>query len=245
MKDDRSIIPASDKKSYISSMFDSIAGRYDFLNHFLSAGTDRYWRNRAIARIGKHKKNPSILDVATGTGDLALAALKLDPVKVTGIDISAGMLEIGLKKIKKMGLEDKITLIPGDSECIPFSDGTFDVSMVAFGVRNFSDPGKGLKEMRRVLKDDGMIMVLEFSRPRNIFFRSIFYLYFRKVLPFFGRMISGDKEAYTYLPESVVIFPDNQEFLDLMLAAGFNGVKQIKLSGGIASIYTGFKGPAQ
>jgi demethylmenaquinone methyltransferase/2-methoxy-6-polyprenyl-1,4-benzoquinol methylase len=245
MKDDRSIIPASDKKSYISSMFDSIAVRYDFLNHFLSAGTDRYWRRKAIAQIGKHKKNPSILDVATGTGDLALAALRLDPVNVTGIDISDGMLEIGYEKIKKLGLEHKINLIPGDSESIPFSDGSFDVSMVAFGVRNFSDPGKGLEEMRRVLKNNGMIMVLEFSRPSNVLFRSLFYLYFRKVLPFFGRMISGDREAYTYLPESVIIFPDNQEFLDLMLSAGFTGVKQTKLTGGIASIYTGFKGTAQ
>lgn len=245
MKDKQQFVTASDKKSYVSSMFDSIAGRYDFLNHFLSAGTDRYWRRKAIKQIGKHKKKPSILDVATGTGDLALASLRIDPVKVTGIDISSGMLEIGQEKIKRLGVEDKIQLIHGDSENIPLPDETFDVAMVAFGVRNFSDPVRGMKEMRRVLKKDGMIMVLEFSRPRNAIFKSLFYIYFRRILPFFGRIISGDSEAYTYLPESVAVFPDNIEFMRLMQDAGYLNVRQTKLTGGIASIYTGFKATEQ
>ncbi len=234
-----------DKKAAVESMFDSIAWRYDFLNHFLSFGIDRLWRKKAIRMIARHSKNPYILDVATGTGDLAIAAMKIRPVKIAGIDISQNMLEIGRKKIEKSGLKDKIELLQGDSENIPFADDTFDVAMVAFGVRNFSDPVKGLTEMKRVLKDGGLIMVLEFSKPTSFPFRPVYNFYFRNILPFFGKLFSKDKAAYNYLPDSVMKFPDNKEFLKLMNEAGFSDTQQLKLTGGVASIYTGIKLPVQ
>lgn len=229
------------KKVAVESMFDSIAWRYDFLNHFLSFNFDRFWRRRAIKIISESYKSPVILDVATGTADLAIAAMKLDPSKITGIDISNRMLEIGKEKIRKRGLSGKIELMPGDSEKIPFCNDIFDVAMVAFGVRNFSDPLKGLMEMNRVIRNRGMIMVLEFSKPSDFPFKPIYNLYFRNILPFFGRLFSNDKAAYRYLPESVMKFPDNEEFLKLLVQAGFSDLHQIKLTGGVASIYTGIK----
>jgi demethylmenaquinone methyltransferase / 2-methoxy-6-polyprenyl-1,4-benzoquinol methylase len=231
----------SDKRAAVESMFDSIAWRYDFLNHFLSMGIDKLWRRKAIKIISFHCKNPEILDVATGTGDLAIASLKLNPASVTGIDISKKMLAIGREKIEKKGLNGSITLLEGDSESMPFQDDAFDVAMVAFGVRNFSDPLKGLSEMRRVLRNRGMVMVLEFSKPTGFPFRNIYKFYFLNILPFFGRVFSKDSSAYTYLPESVMKFPDNEDFLHLLRSAGFEATRQIKLTGGIASIYTGIK----
>lgn len=230
---------AADKKKTVESMFDSIAWRYDFLNHFLSFGIDRLWRNKAISIISEHKQSPHILDVATGTADLAIAALKIHPLSVKGIDISEKMLETGKKKLIEKGLSDKIELFQADSENIPFADATFDVAMAAFGVRNFADPLKGLSEMRRVLKNDGLVMILEFSKPTGFPFRNIYNFYFRNILPVFGRMFSKNKNAYNYLPESVMKFPDNEEFLDILMKAGFTHTCQVKLTGGIASIYTG------
>jgi demethylmenaquinone methyltransferase / 2-methoxy-6-polyprenyl-1,4-benzoquinol methylase len=230
-----------DKKANVESMFDSIAWRYDFLNHFLSFGIDYLWRRRAIRIISRSYKSSEILDVATGTGDLAIAAMKLNPTKVTGIDISKNMLESGKLKIKRKGLSERIELIQGDSENIPFTDNCFDVVMVAFGVRNFSDPLKGLSEMKRVVRNNGMIMVLEFSKPSGFLFRKVYNFYFMNILPFFGKLFSKDKSAYKYLPDSVMKFPDNEEFLLLLLKAGFSQTRQIKLTGGVASIYTGIK----
>jgi demethylmenaquinone methyltransferase / 2-methoxy-6-polyprenyl-1,4-benzoquinol methylase len=234
-----------EKKKMVESMFNSIAWRYDFLNHFLSFGTDYFWRRKAIRMISKYKKNPVILDVATGTADLAIASIKIDPVKVTGIDISEKMLEIGKSKILKKGLGDRIELEKGDSENIDIENNTFDVTMVAFGVRNFADPLKGLSEMCRVTKPGGIIMVLEFSKPSGYFFRNLYKFYFLRILPLFGKVFSKDSNAYNYLPESVMKFPDNEEFLKLLALAGFTGGRQKKLSGGIASIYTGFKPEGQ
>jgi demethylmenaquinone methyltransferase/2-methoxy-6-polyprenyl-1,4-benzoquinol methylase len=230
-----------DKKAAVSSMFDNIAFRYDFLNHFLSFGIDRCWRRKAVKIISETQKNPEILDVATGTGDLAVAALKLNPVKITGIDISRKMLEKGREKIIKKGYSDRIELLSGDSEDIPFNENSFDVAMVAFGVRNFADPLKGLSEMRRVLRNGGLIMILEFSKPSKFPFRQIYYFYFMRILPLLGRLFSKSRNAYTYLPESVMQFPDNEQFIDLMEKAGFSGVRQKGVTGGVASIYTGFK----
>lgn len=230
-----------DKKTAVESMFDSIAWRYDFLNHFLSFSIDRLWRKRAIRIISRSYSKPVILDVATGTADLALAAMKLDGSKVTGIDISAKMLEIGKEKVLKKGFSDRIELISADSENIPFGSESFDVAMVAFGVRNFADPLKGLTEMNRVIKSGGLILVLEFSKPAGFPFRTVFNFYFKNILPFFGRMFSKDKSAYTYLPDSVMKFPDNEKFLELLIQAGFSETKQLKLTGGVASIYTGIK----
>lgn len=226
-------------------MFDSIAWRYDFLNHFLSFGIDNLWRRKAIRIISRSFEKPNILDVATGTADLAIAAMKINPIKVEGIDISAAMLEIGRKKISDRAYSDRIKLQRADSENIPFSDNQFDVAMVAFGVRNFSDPLKGLSEMKRVINENGMILVLEFSKPDSFLFRHIYNFYFRNILPFFGRIFSKDKTAYSYLPDSVSKFPDNEHFLAMLAEAGFSETRQIKLTAGVASIYTGIKKSVQ
>jgi len=240
--DNNQHILKEEKKVTIGSMFDSIAWRYDFLNHFLSFGIDRLWRRKAIRIISKTYENPRILDVATGTGDLAIAAMKLNPVMVTGIDVSEKMLEIGRKKIKKKNLSDKIDLIKGDSENITFSDNTFDIAMVAFGVRNFSDPIKGLSEMIRVTRQGGLILILEFSKPAASPFKGVYNFYFRNLLPYLGRIFSKDRKAYRYLHESVMEFPDNENFMKLMKIVGLSETRQVKLTGGIATIYTGVKG---
>lgn len=231
----------SDKKASVATMFNSIAHSYDFLNHFLSFGIDRLWRRKAVKIISRAHKNPKILDVATGTGDLAIASMKTEPVTVTGIDISDGMLEIGRKKIAKKGFSDRIRLIKGDSEDMLFEDNSFDVSMVAFGVRNFADPLKGIAEMRRVIRPGGMVLVLEFSKPSRFPFMQLYNFYFLNILPLIGRLFSNNKTAYRYLPETVMQFPDNEKFMDLMKLTGLGSVKQQRLTFGIASIYTGLK----
>lgn len=225
----------------VESMFDSISRHYDRLNHLLSFGTDRFWRRRAVSLIGRHIKPGSMLDVATGTGDLAIEALRLHPEKITGIDISSGMLEEGHRKIEQMGYGGSIELLKRDASATGFSDGSFDVVMSAFGVRNFENTLAGLTEMYRVVKPGGMIMVLEFSKPEWFPFRQIYGFYFRKILPLIGRKISGDRSAYSYLPDSVMAFPDNEEFLALLEKAGFRHVAQKRLTGGIAAVYSGFK----
>jgi demethylmenaquinone methyltransferase / 2-methoxy-6-polyprenyl-1,4-benzoquinol methylase len=233
------------KKAEVELMFDSIAWRYDFLNHFLSFGIDRIWRRKAIKIIGRTHSPSLILDVATGTGDLAIASLKLKPVKVTGIDISEKMLESGRAKVKKMGLSEKIEMMRGDSEMTGFEDNSFDVAMVAFGIRNFSDPLKGLIELRRVIRPGGLLMVLEFSKPVSFPFRQVFSFYFLNILPFFGRLFSRNKNAYRYLPESVMKFPDNEAFIQLLNKAGFINATQKKLTVGVSSVYTCLKPSTQ
>jgi demethylmenaquinone methyltransferase/2-methoxy-6-polyprenyl-1,4-benzoquinol methylase len=234
-----------DKKAAVGSMFDDIAPGYDFLNHFLSFGIDRIWRKKAVSTISQTHNKPDILDVATGTGDLAIAAVKLEPLHITGIDISEKMLATGRKKIERKGLSEKITLLTGESEKILFPDNRFDVAMSSFGVRNFADPLAGLTEMGRVLRSGGLIMVLEFSRPSAFPFRQIYRFYFLNILPFIGRLFSKNKVAYRYLPETVMKFPENEEFLKLLKKAGFTEVKQERLTLGIASIYTGIIFKAQ
>ncbi len=228
-------------REQVEAMFDSISGHYDRLNRILSMGTDRRWRRRAVDLVKLHISPGTILDVATGTGDMALESLRLEPRKVTGIDISSRMLDEGRQKVVRLGLDEKIELLKGDSQAIEFSDGSFDLAMSAFGVRNFEDTVTGLREMCRVLRKGGMIMVLEFSRPSWFPLKQIYGIYFRHILPRIGKKVSGDPDAYTYLPDSVMSFPDNEKFLQLMLRAGFSEVKQQKLTGGIASIYYGFK----
>ncbi|MDR2887453.1 MAG: bifunctional demethylmenaquinone methyltransferase/2-methoxy-6-polyprenyl-1,4-benzoquinol methylase UbiE [Bacteroidales bacterium] len=233
------------RREAVESMFNSIAGRYDFLNRLLSFGTDRCWRRKAVGVIAGKYKNPYILDVATGTADLAIEAVKTAGARVVGIDISAAMLEAGRKKIVRHRLGEQIGIVMAGAEAIPFMAGVFDVAMVAFGVRNFASPQAGLQEMHRVLKDGGMIMVLEFSRPQGFPFRHLYGFYFTKVLPLVGCLFSGNRKAYRYLPDSVLAFPDNEAFIGMLSAAGFSGISQMRLTGGIASIYTGFKTPAQ
>lgn len=223
-------------REQIRNMFNSIAHRYDFLNHFLSLGIDRLWRKRLV-KLVKPLQPKLILDVATGTADLAIALAKLKPEKITGIDISEKMLAFGQEKINKLKLVETIKLKQSDAEKIPFSDHSFDLVAVAFGVRNFETLQKGLKEIHRVLRKNGSIAVLEFSMPEHFPVRQIYKLYFRFILPRLGRWISKSSAAYTYLPDSVETFPHGKAFAGELQAAGFSQVKIVPLSFGIASIY--------
>jgi demethylmenaquinone methyltransferase/2-methoxy-6-polyprenyl-1,4-benzoquinol methylase len=228
------------KKEQVAKMFDNISHRYDFLNHFLSLGIDKGWRKKAI-RLLEPLKPGMILDVATGTGDFAIQALSLNPQKVIGIDISEGMLAVGRKKIAARQLSAQVELFSGDSENIPFKENNFDAVTVAFGVRNFENLERGLTEIYRVIKPGGMVVVLEFSRPRTFPFRQVYSFYFKFILPKIGRFISSDKAAYTYLPESVEAFPDGEDFLQCLKAVGFKNTKCRALTFGISSIYSGSK----
>ena len=228
------------KREQIAGMFDRIAGQYDFLNHFLSLGIDRKWRRGAIEML-RDVQPRLILDVACGTGDFAIESMRLNPDKITGVDISPGMLAMGRKKVGEKHLEKKIEFIETASEDLPFGDETFDAVTVAFGVRNFEDLDRGLREMHRVLKKGGRAVILEFSRPAAFPFKQVFGLYFRRVLPLIGRLISRDRTAYTYLPESVQSFPEGPEFLRVMERAGFRSPDSVRLTLGVCSIYTGEK----
>jgi demethylmenaquinone methyltransferase/2-methoxy-6-polyprenyl-1,4-benzoquinol methylase len=224
----------------VRRLFDSIAYRYDLLNHLLSGGFDFYWRRAAIQTLASLKPK-HILDVATGTGDFAIAALRLNPVEVVGVDISMPMLEIGKRKLAARNLDNIIRLEAGEAEHLQFPDNRFDASIVAFGARNFENLEGGLMEMRRVLKDGGHIVVLEFSKPRLFFFKQLYFLYFRNILPLVGRIISKDKEAYQYLPDTVMKFPDGDDFLGILRKVGFASLTQRPLTFGVATIYDGQK----
>jgi demethylmenaquinone methyltransferase/2-methoxy-6-polyprenyl-1,4-benzoquinol methylase len=229
------------KKQQIAHMFNDIAGRYDFLNRFLSAGIDQSWRKKALRQL-KEIKPASILDVATGTADVAIMASGLlHPAKITGIDISDGMLEVGRMKIKKMGLEHTIELLNGDSEAINFNDESFDAVTVAFGVRNFQQLEKGLNEIWRVLKPGGKLVVLEFSRPKLPFIRSIYNLYMKVVCPNMGKLFSKNPTAYQYLDESIKKFPEGKNFTNILDKLGYKKTYSKPLSLGICSIYCGEK----
>ncbi|MEY2905486.1 MAG: hypothetical protein RJA52_1502 [Bacteroidota bacterium] len=231
----------SGKKKQVSQMFDNIAGNYDFLNRFLSLGIDIIWRKRAIQFIPM-KTDLKILDIATGTADLALQINKNFPnSSITGVDISENMLEVGRKKIAGKNLSNDIQLQYGDSENLPFSDQSFDIVSVAFGVRNFENLELGLSEMKRVLKNGGRVIVLEFSLPSIFPFKQIFNFYFKYILPLIGRLTSKDKQAYKYLYESVQAFPSGSDFLKIMEKCGFREIKQKELTFGICSIYSGLK----
>ncbi|TLX75693.1 bifunctional demethylmenaquinone methyltransferase/2-methoxy-6-polyprenyl-1,4-benzoquinol methylase UbiE [Labilibacter sediminis] len=224
------------KKQQIKAMFNNIAPKYDFLNHFLSMGIDKIWRRRAIKLLNK-LESPEILDIATGTGDLAIAALRLKPKRVVGVDISAQMLKVGMDKIKRKNLDHIISMVEGDSENLPFKDHEFDAATVAFGVRNFENLNKGLVEINRVLKDGGKFMVLEFSNPSSFPIKQLYNFYSTKILPWWGGILSKDKAAYTYLPESVAAFPEGSAFVSELERAGFKSEKVWKQSFGIATIY--------
>jgi demethylmenaquinone methyltransferase/2-methoxy-6-polyprenyl-1,4-benzoquinol methylase len=228
------------KKEQVAEMFNNIAPKYDFLNHFLSMGIDVLWRKKAI-KLLRQSQPKQLLDIATGTGDFAIEALSLNPDKVIGVDISEGMLGMGKIKIEKKGLQSKIELLLGDSEKLPFQDNTFDAITVGFGVRNFENLEKGLTDMHRVLKSGGTALVLEFSKPKAFPIKQLYNFYFSAILPLLGKMVSKDSSAYTYLPESVKAFPDGEDFLAIYRKVGFIDVKQIPLSFGIASIYIGKK----
>ncbi len=231
---------SSAKKEQVARMFDNISHRYDFLNHFLSLGIDKGWRDKAVKYLIPLKPK-IILDVATGTGDFALQALQLNPEKIIGVDISEGMLDVGKRKVLARHLDHLVELRSGDSEDLPFEENKFDAVTVAFGVRNFENLEQGLYEIFRVLKPGGMAVILEFSRPRSFPFKQLYGFYFKFILPRIGRIVSSDKAAYTYLPESVEAFPDGEDFINILHHIGFKDTKCRSLTFGISSIYIGTK----
>jgi len=228
------------KKEQVAEMFDNIAPRYDFLNHFLSFGIDKIWRRKAIRLLMKYSPS-AILDVATGTGDFAIESLKTGAQLVIGVDISEEMLAVGRVKIEALGLGHRIVLQKGDSEELSFSDNSFDAVTVAFGVRNYENLSKGIDELYRVLKPGGIVCILEFSKPRNLPVKLVYNFYSFYILPFFGRLFSKDKSAYRYLPESVENFSDGKDFLAVLIKSGFNQTKEYRQTFGVATIYTGLK----
>lgn len=228
------------KKSEVKEMFDNISPKYDFLNHFLSVGIDNLWRKKAVKQL-RSIAPKKILDIASGTGDFALELLSLKPTQIIGADISEGMLEMGRKKMKKKGVDHIITMEVGDSEHLSYEDNYFDALTVGFGVRNFQDLEKGLSEMLRVVRPEGKIAILEFSKPKKFPIKQYYAFHSRYVIPFFGRMISKDSSAYTYLPESIKAFPEGKDFEEIMRKLGYKDVYSILCSGGIATIYIGTK----
>src|SRR5690242_2671817 len=235
------VVPFKDskesKKKQVEDMFDKIAFRYDFLNRFLSAGIDVGWRKKAI-KLLLPSKPKNILDVATGTGDFALTCYKiLKPEKITGIDISEGMLKIGRKKIDEAGLNQKIELLNGDSEAILFDDNTFDAVTVAFGVRNFENLEKGLSEIRRVLKPGGRLIVLECTKPSTPVIRQLYNFYMKTITPKIGEIIAKNNEAYQYLNDSVLQFPEKESFIHILNQSSYRNAFYKTLTLGICSIY--------
>ncbi|MGE0566852.1 MAG: bifunctional demethylmenaquinone methyltransferase/2-methoxy-6-polyprenyl-1,4-benzoquinol methylase UbiE [Bacteroidia bacterium] len=228
------------KKKQVAQMFDNIAFRYDFLNSFLSLGIHKIWRKKCVRKL--KKTNPKIiLDVATGTGDFAIACTKLKPNKIIGIDISEGMMKFGREKLVKKKLSNLVTLEYGDAESYSAESESFDAIVVGFGVRNFENLEKGLKNLYRMLKPGGSIVILEFSYPRNKLVKWFYNFYFNVVTPFIGKIFSKDNRAYAYLPESVKAFPDNENFVLELEKANFKQANFEPLSFGIAAIYQAYK----
>ena len=228
-----------EKKEQVEAMFNNIAHRYDRLNQVLSLGIHHGWRKKAV-KILIPEKPKYILDLATGTGDFAIEGLRTGAQKIIGADISVGMMEFGKKKIRNLGLEEKIEFQKGDAENLVFPNETFDAITIGFGVRNFQDLEKGLKEMLRVLKPGGKAVILEFSKAKG-WFKPFYTFYFKSILPIIGKLISKDTSAYTYLPSSVNAFPEGEEFLAIMKKCGYRIVEQKRLTFGVATIYTGSK----
>ena len=232
-------MPAKEK---IESMFDSIAGDYDKLNHIMSLDVDKSWRKRALKEIVDGYGPLEVLDLACGTGDFSITIAKAsDEVKVTGVDLSEGMLAVMADKVERQGLGGRIFFEQGDGENLRFTDGTFDRVTIAFGIRNFEDRLKGLREMFRVLKPGGRLVLLELSRPENKVIRWLYDIYFLRIMPVIGGKVSGDKAAYAYLPASVKTFPGKKEFSAMMAQAGFKNVRHKAFSLGICRMYTGDK----
>ena len=227
------------KKEQVTAMFDNIAESYDFLNHSLSLGMDNVWRRKAINKLSNKPK--TILDIATGTGDFAVSAAKYTKAQITGIDISQKMLNVGIKKIAKKKLTNRIILKKADSENLPFSDNSFDAITAGFGVRNFENLNKGLDEIYRVLNTNGIVAILEPSSPKNFPLKQLYKIYFHHILPTIGSWVSKDKNAYKYLPDSVDEFPSGNEFITLLRKAGFKDCEYFPLTFGIVSLYVAIK----
>ncbi len=228
------------KKEQVAQMFDAISKNYDGLNRVISFGIDVNWRKKVVALVGKN--NPKqILDIATGTGDLALMMAKLHPERIVGLDISAGMLSVGIEKIEKKNLSNLIEMIVGDSENMPFEDNTFDAITVSFGVRNFANLDKGLREIRRVLKPGGVLAILETSNPTKFPFKQGYKFYTSYILPTIGKLFSKDKVAYQYLSESANSFPFGEAFNNILKKNGFSTTTVNPVTFGVATIYTATK----
>jgi demethylmenaquinone methyltransferase/2-methoxy-6-polyprenyl-1,4-benzoquinol methylase len=228
------------KKEEVAQMFDNISAKYDFLNHFLSLGIDKIWRKKAVNML--REINPTkILDIATGTGDFAIQSLTLHPEEVIGVDISEGMLEKGREKMVKRKIDHIISMRSGDSEDLPFEDNYFDALTVGFGVRNFQNLEIGLAEMLRVVRPGGKLIILEFSKPKRFPVKQYYAFHSKYIIPFFGKTISKDASAYSYLPESVAAFPEGKDFEDILVKLGYKNVGAKLVAGGIATIYFGTK----
>ncbi|MEZ4839717.1 bifunctional demethylmenaquinone methyltransferase/2-methoxy-6-polyprenyl-1,4-benzoquinol methylase UbiE [Flavobacterium sp.] len=240
----KSVTPYKDsnlgKKEQVAKMFDTISGNYDGLNRVISFGTDIKWRKKVLALVAS--KNPdSILDIATGTGDLAILMTKTNAKKIVGLDLSAGMLEVGRKKIEQKKLFDRIDMVLGDSENMPFEDNSFDAITVAFGVRNFETLEKGLSEILRVLKPNGIFVILETSVPQKFPFKQGYHFYTRNILPLIGKLFSKDNVAYSYLSESASVFPFGEDLNNILRKVGFIDVAAMPQTFGVATIYSASK----
>ncbi len=220
----------------VKQMFNDIAPKYDFLNHFLSAGIDKSWRRKTVAAIKPYKPK-IILDVATGTGDLAIQLLALNPETITGIDISTQMMAHAKEKVKAINEEKRIRFIEASAENIPFENNIFDAVTVAFGVRNFADLNKGLSELYRIIQPSGIAAILEFSMPQKFPLKQFFTLYFKLFLPLIGKIVSKSASAYKYLPQTISTFPQGEAFAETLLLSGFQKVSYKRLSFGIATLY--------
>ncbi len=229
-----------EKKRYVKAMFDGVAAKYDFLNHLLSLGIDIYWRKQALSLIN-FSMNPNLLDLATGTGDMAVMAVKRGAKKVVGIDLSFNMLEFGRKKVARKNLNSNIAMVCGEGESLPLPDASLNAATIAFGIRNVSDIQGTLNEMARVLTSAGVVVVLEFSQPRLPVFKQLYNFYSMKVLPRIGSLFSSDKKAYHYLPESVLSFPSRDAFSKMLEQAGFTDVRHFDMTLGIVTVFCGIK----
>ncbi len=228
------------KKEQVTQMFDNVSSNYDFLNRLLTFGIDVSWRKKVVKMVADQNAK-IIMDIATGTGDLAIMLANINPEKVIGLDISQGMLDVGKKKVEQLNLTDKVEMVIGDSENLTFADNTFDAITVGFGVRNFEDLEKGLGEIYRVLKPKGTFVVLETSQPTNFPVKQGFTFYSKYIIPTVGKIFSKDKNAYQYLPESAAAFPYGEEFNNILLKTGFNTSKVYPQTFGAATIYQAFK----
>lgn len=228
------------KSEQVGKMFDDISPSYDFLNHTLSFGIDKLWRKKVV-KLVKATHPDTILDIATGTADLAIALAKTNARQITGVDISEGMLKIGREKIYANGFQNKIVLEQGNSEFLRFADNSFDAATVSFGVRNFENINKGLNETYRVLKPGGTLTILEFSHPESFPMKQLYHIYFTIICPALGRIVSKNPRAYSYLHESVAAFPSGQDFINLLTETGFNNTSWKVLTLGISTIYSAIK----
>ena len=231
------------KTEQVRDMFDGISSRYDALNHLMSLGTDRGWRRKAVHCLVREGRPLEVLDLACGTGDLSIALARRLPEgsRITGLDLSEGMLAVMREKVAAAGLEDKVSASQGDGTALPFPDASFDAVTIAFGIRNFSDRPLGLREMLRVLRLGGTLVILELSEPENRLLRGLYRFYILRVLPLVGGLVSGKKAAYSYLPASVIRFPGRREWMQTMQAAGYAQLRHKALTLGFCRLYTGRK----